>query len=116
MTIHEGWFNGPDKDIIAWTNSLTYIPIFSEDIVSKFPQIRVPSELIIGTRDRTGPGRGWKKPGIKYSLGQYQNLGKTAVARFPKGVARLHELTGLGHMPQFEDYDRFGKVFYSIIP
>lgn len=65
--------------------------------------------LIIGNRDKTGPGRGWKKAGVKRVLGNYNKLGKQAKVMLPN--ARLIELKGLGHMPQFEDYQRFQKVF-----
>lgn len=106
---HMGQLNGSDWSKVAWSNALTYSPIFSEDIVSKFSSIKTPTALIIGTRDRTGPGRGWKKSGVKYKLGQYQNLGKKALEKFPN--AKLYELKGLGHMPQFENYNRFIQKF-----
>jgi pimeloyl-ACP methyl ester carboxylesterase len=69
----------------------------------------VPTRLIIGTRDRTGPGRGWKKPGVSYLLGQYQELGKRTAAAIAD--ARLYELEGLGHMPHIEAFDRFVVEF-----
>ena len=52
--------------------------------------------LIIGTRDRTGPGRAFKKPGGTYKLGQYQVLGKEVADTLQQGT--LIELDGLGHM------------------
>ena len=85
------------------------MPIFAEDIASKFSKIDVPTHLIIGTRDRTGPGRNWKKDGVDHKLGQYQHLGKQAAQAIPN--ATLYELAGLGHMPQIEDYEKFKPVF-----
>ena len=113
LTPFKGWLNGNEWKYVAWNNALTYAPIFSEDIVSKFPKIKNETHLIIGTRDRTGPGRFWKKEGVKYKLGQYQYLGKQAHRKIKN--SKLYELKGLGHMPHFEDYKRFSKVFYSIL-
>lgn len=110
LTPFKGQLNGPDYEVVAWNAALTYGPIFNDNIVEKFPKIKAKTVLIIGTRDRTGPGRGWKRKGVKRKLGQYQNLGKDIKKENPK--LKLVELKGLGHMPQFEDYKRFAKVFY----
>ncbi len=104
---------GRDWEIVAWNNALTYGPIFNEDITTKFSSIENPVVLIIGTRDKTGPGRGWKKPGVKRVLGDYKKLGKLAQKSFMN--AKLYELPGLGHMPHFEDYNRFLPVFKKAI-
>lgn len=115
LTPFKIWRRSDIWPLIAWNNALTYGPIFSEDIVSKFPNIKTPTFLIIGTRDRTGPGRGWKKEGHEnIKLGQYQKLGKKAQRMIPG--AKLHELKGLGHMPQFEDYQKFSRAFFNIFP
>lgn len=116
LTPLKGWLNGPDWKTIAWNNALTYGPIFNDDITPKLPRLTLPTHFIIGTRDTTGPGRGWKKAGGKYKnhkLGDYKKLGKIAVAKMQN--ATLHELDGLGHMPQFEDYNRFSKVFFNVM-
>jgi pimeloyl-ACP methyl ester carboxylesterase len=110
---YKGWLNGPDWEKVAWNNALTYGPIFTEDITPKFKKIIQQTHLIIGTRDTTGPGRAWKKAGVIHKLGQYHKLGKSAKSQFKN--ATLHELPGLGHMPQFEDYERFSSVFLPII-
>ena len=106
---YSGQMRGGDWPLVAWNNALTYGPIFSEDITSKFRSIKNSVVLIIGTRDKTGPGRHWKKPGVRRKLGNYRKLGKRAKLMFPN--AKLFELKGLGHMPQFEDYKRFSRVF-----
>ncbi|HDY84772.1 hypothetical protein LCGC14_0631120 [marine sediment metagenome] len=113
ITPHIGWLNGPDKKVVAWNNALTYMPIFAEDITTKFSKISVPTSLIIGTRDRTGPGRGWKKPGVEYLLGQYQYLGQKAADLIPN--AHLYEMAGLGHLPQIEDFERFKPIFIQAL-
>ncbi len=110
LTPLKGWINGPDWKIVAWNNALTYNPIFTEDMTPKLSKITTKTYFIIGTRDRTGPGRGWKKPGVIYKLGQYQDLGKAAHKKTNESV--LYELPGLGHMPHFEDYEHFFKRYF----
>ncbi len=108
-----GMLAGKDWKIVAWNNALTYGPIFSENIVDRFSQIQSETFLIIGTRDKTGPGRGWLKEGVTRKLGEYKTLGKSA-KNMIKG-SMLIELDGLGHMPQYENYNVFIKAFYKAI-
>ena len=103
-----GQIQGPDKELVAWVNAQTYDMIFTQPVINEFKDISVPVRLIIGTRDRTGPGRNWKKPGVDYELGRYDRLGKAAARLIPD--AELYELTDLGHLPQVEDFDRFKAV------
>lgn len=110
---HIGQMTGPDWKKVAWNNALTYGPIFTEDITRLFPEIRNSVRLIIGTRDKTGPGRGWLKEGVKYKLGEYKKLALKTKISFPN--AKLYTLEGLGHMPQFEDFSRFRAVFIEAL-
>jgi pimeloyl-ACP methyl ester carboxylesterase len=103
-----GQIQGPDKEHIAWVNAKTYDMIFTQPVITEFQNISVPVRLIIGTRDRTGPGRNWKKPGVDYELGRYDRLGKAAASLIPD--AELYELNDLGHLPQIEDFERFKDV------
>ncbi|RPA58168.1 alpha/beta hydrolase [Shewanella frigidimarina] len=109
----KGMLAGGDWQVIAWNNALTYGPIFSENIVDRFSQITNKTVLIIGTRDKTGPGKGWLKEGVTRTLGDYKNLGVNT-QKLIKGSV-LIELDGLGHMPQFENYDVFIKAFHQAI-
>jgi pimeloyl-ACP methyl ester carboxylesterase len=105
----KGMLAGEDWPVVAWNNALTYGPIFSENIVDRMSQINQETFLIIGTRDKTGPGRGWLKPGVSRELGDYTQLGKST-QKLIKG-STLIELVGLGHMPQYENYPAFIKAF-----
>lgn len=105
----KGMLAGEDWPIVAWNNALTYGPIFSENIVGRLSEIKNPTVLIIGTRDTTGPGRGWLKEGVTRQLGQYNELGKNAKKQIKDSI--LIELPGLGHMPQYENYDAFMIAF-----
>lgn len=103
-----GQIQGPDKKQLAWVNALTYDMIFTQPVITEFKDLSVPVKLIIGTRDRTGPGRKWKKPGVTYELGRYDRLGKSAAKLIPD--AELYELKDLGHLPQIENFERFKTV------
>ncbi len=100
-----GWMQGPDWDKIAQVNALTYDMIFTQPVIEEFKDFTMPATLILGTRDRTGPGRGWKKAGIARELGRYDQLGAEVIARNPE--IQLITLDGLGHLPQYEDFPRF---------
>ena len=109
----KGMLAGDDWKVVAWNNALTYGPIFSENIVDRFPQIQSKTYLINGTRDTTGPGRGWLKEGVTRKLGDYTKLGKHTQSLIKDSV--LIELEGLGHMPFYEDYPAFIKAFNQAI-
>ncbi|MGY0578399.1 MAG: alpha/beta fold hydrolase [Paraglaciecola chathamensis] len=103
-----GQVQGPDKDTIAQVNALTYDMIFTQPVIDEFSHIKVPTRLILGTRDRTAPGRNWQKAGNTYELGRYDKLGERVVHTLQDG--KLYQLSGLGHLPQVEDFDRFKAV------
>ncbi len=105
----KGMLAGKDWKTIAWNNALTYGPIFSENVVDRLSQIQSETFLIIGTRDKTGPGKGWLKKGVSRTLGEYSKLGKSARDKIRGST--LFELEGLGHMPQYENYPIFAEAF-----
>ncbi|WP_404339541.1 alpha/beta fold hydrolase [Pseudoalteromonas mariniglutinosa] len=108
-----GQLHGPDKEQIAWVNAKTYDMIFTQPVINEFKHLTMPVKLIIGTRDRTGPGRNWKKNGVDYELGRYDKLAKNAAAQI-KDVT-LFELDGLGHLPHIEDFTRFKAVLKTAL-
>lgn len=108
-----GQIQGPDKELVAWVNAKTYDMIFTQPVITEFKNFTMPVSLIIGTRDRTGPGRNWKKQGVDYELGRYDQLGKSAAALIPH--SQLFELTDLGHLPHIEDFKRFKAVLLKVL-
>lgn len=104
-----GQVQGPDWKQLAWVNALTYDMIFTQPVVTDFANIKVSTTLIVGTRDRTGPGRGWMRPNVKHELGRYDLLGKQTEAIIPH--ATLHEIQDSGHLPQYEK----PKVFFKLL-
>lgn len=109
----KGMLAGDDWEIVAWNNALTYGPIFSENIVDRFSEIKSDTVIIIGTRDQTGPGKGWLKKGETRKLGNFKQLGIDTRNKIKGSV--LIELEGLGHMPHFENYNVFIEAFHQAL-
>ncbi|AIG00016.1 alpha/beta fold hydrolase [Alteromonas australica] len=105
----QGWIEGPDWDTLARVNALTYDMIFTQPVVEEFTHLNVPTTLILGTRDRTAPGRANKRDDVTRELGRYDKLGAEITARNPS--IQVIELEGLGHLPQIEDFSRFKPNF-----
>ncbi|HCD34693.1 MAG: alpha/beta hydrolase [Phycisphaerae bacterium] len=103
-----GWVNGPDWSTLAMVSARTYDMIFTGPVIEEFDDFKMPATLIIGTRDRTGPGRNWKKTGVNYELGRYDLLGAQVKKRNPN--MNVIELDGLGHLPHIEHFERFQKA------
>lgn len=104
-----GWINGPNWSHMAMVSAKTYDMIFNGPVIDEFDEFEVPVTLIIGTRDRTGPGRNWKRDGVNRELGRYDLLGKEVSARNPD--IHIIELNDLGHLPHIENFERFKAVF-----
>ncbi|WP_395803697.1 alpha/beta fold hydrolase [Archangium minus] len=114
VQMQAGWLRGPDRERISWVSSLTYDMVFTQPVVHEFPDVRVPTLLIIGQRDRTALGRAWAPESVRDSLGDYPALGRKAAAAIPG--ARLVELPGVGHVPQVEDFDRYLEALLQFLP
>lgn len=113
VDMQAGLFEGPDRAQVAWVSALTYDMIVTQPVVREFPRVRVPTLLIIGTRDRTALGRHLVPKEIGDQLGQYEVLGKQAAAAIPG--AQLVELPGIGHVPQVEAFDPFLRALSGFL-
>lgn len=108
-----GWIEGDDWDRLSKVSALTYDMIFTQPVIEEFDDFAMPVSLILGTRDRTGPGRGWKKAGITRELGRYDKLGAEVKAR--NSAISITNLEGLGHLPHIEDFSRFIPVYETLV-
>ena len=87
-------------------NAQTSDMIFTQPVVYEFEYIKVPTLLIIGTRDRTAIGKDKvQDQSIRNEMGQYQLLGKETKNKIPD--SRLVELNNVGHLQHIEAFDRF---------
>lgn len=100
------WSQAIDYPIVAMNNAQTSDMIFTQPVVYEFQNLKTPTLLIIGTRDRTAIGKNnVKDEKIREAMGQYQLLGKETQKKIPN--AQLVELDNVGHLPHIEVFDRF---------
>ncbi|MDF3130926.1 alpha/beta hydrolase [Kiritimatiellaeota bacterium B1221] len=90
---------------MAWNQALTFDMIITQPVVHQFKDLKVPTLLIIGQRDRTAIGRAAASPELAARLGDYPKLGRATQAAIPD--AELVEIEGIGHLPHIEDFPRF---------
>jgi pimeloyl-ACP methyl ester carboxylesterase len=111
--MNAGLYSGAGREAVAWTGARTHEMIYAQPVLYEFPQIKVPTTLIIGQTDRTAPGANRASPEIAKTLGDYPALGRKAAAAIPG--ATLVELPGLGHAPQVEDPATFDAALLKAL-
>ena len=114
VTIQAGWIRGPDWPRLARVSARTYDMIFTQPVVHELPRLQVPTQLIIGQRDRTALGKTKVADDLAAELGDYPALGRRAAERIPD--ARLVALEGVGHVPHYEAFDRFIEALTGFLP
>jgi pimeloyl-ACP methyl ester carboxylesterase len=100
-----GMYRGPGRQIVAWNSALLYDMIYTQPVVYEFPLLKMPTLLLIGTKDTTAIGKDAAPPEIRSRLGRYTELGKQAAQRIPG--ATLVEFPNMGHAPQMQDPQAF---------
>jgi pimeloyl-ACP methyl ester carboxylesterase len=98
-----GWLTNPDYPAVAWNSALTYDMIFTQPVCYEFPNLLMPTLLVVGSLDRTAIGKQWVSQEIRETLGNYPELAKKAAAQIPE--CRLEILENIGHVPQIEAPD-----------
>ncbi|WP_265131280.1 alpha/beta fold hydrolase [Chryseobacterium oranimense] len=108
-----GWTLHKDYPQVAWDAALTSDMIYNQPVCYEFKNIKVPTLLIIGTRDRTAIGKDRAPKDLQPKMGQYQELGK----KTQKEIAgsKLVELENVGHLPHIEVYPKFFSALYDFI-
>ena len=100
-----GWTMNPKYPVIAWNAALTSDMIMTQPVVYEFPNITIPTLLIMGQRDRTAIGKNLVAEEVRKTMGNYPELGKSTAQKI-KG-SQLVELAGVGHLPHIERFDLF---------
>lgn len=95
----------PEYPRLAHVNALTYDMIFTQPVCYEFGNIKMPTLLIIGQRDRTALGKDAVSDELKAELGDYPQLGRQTQQAIPG--SQLVELEGIGHLPPIEAYEQF---------
>jgi len=113
LNLLAGWTLHKDYPIVAWNAALTSDMVFTQPVVYEFKNIRCPTLLIIGTRDRTAIGKEKAPKDLQPLMGLYNELGKKTQKAIPN--ARLVELDNIGHLPHIEDFERFIKPLMAFL-
>ena len=101
-----GWTKSPDYPKVALVNAKTSEMIFTQPVVYEFENLKMPTLLIIGTRDRTAIGKlNVKDPIVAEKMGRYDLLGKETQKKI-KG-SELVEIANTGHLPHIEAFEKF---------
>ena len=103
----------PEYARVAWCSARLYDMIVTQPVVHDLPRIRVPTGLIIGTRDKTALGKAFAKPEVAKTMGDYTQLGKRTRDAIPG--AELVEIEGVGHIPQVEAPDRYRDALLKLL-
>lgn len=103
--LQAGWTTGADYPRVAWNAALTYDMIFTQPVFYEFENIKVPTLLIIGQRDRTALGKASVSEEVKKTMGNYPVLGQQISKRIQN--AKLVPIEGVGHLPHIEAYPQF---------
>nr|WP_238592913.1 alpha/beta hydrolase [Chryseobacterium kwangjuense] len=108
-----GWTLHKDYPQVAWDAALTTDMIYNQPVCYEFKNIKVPTLLIIGTRDRTAIGKDRAPKELQPKMGQYQEMGKKTQREIPG--SKLVELENVGHLPHIEVYPKFFTALYDFI-
>lgn len=108
-----GMYAGPDKALVAWNQALLSDMVYNQPVLYEFGQIRVPTTLLIGQKDRTAFGRALAPAHVAKTLGDYPALGKRTAQSIPNAV--LVEFEDLGHSPQVEAPARFERALLQAL-
>lgn len=103
-----GWTTAPDYNKVAWNSALLYDMIFTQPVLYEFKNIKSPTLLIIGTRDKTALGKPLVSQEVQKTMGNYAELGKKTQKAIPN--AKLVEIPNTGHLPHIESFDSFIKA------
>ncbi|WP_153399479.1 alpha/beta fold hydrolase [Chryseobacterium vaccae] len=108
-----GWTLHKDYPKVAWDAALTTDMIYNQPVCYEFKNIKIPTLLIIGTRDRTAIGKDRAPKELQPKMGQYQELGKKTQREI--AGSKLVELENVGHLPHIEVYPKFFSTLYDFI-
>lgn len=113
VTIQAGWAVGPDREYLARVSALTYDMIYTQPVVRQFSEIRVPTLLVIGQRDRTALDKSLVGDEVAQTLGNYPRLGKLAAEAITE--AELVEFEAVGHVPQYEAFEAWMQALSTFL-
>jgi pimeloyl-ACP methyl ester carboxylesterase len=93
---------------VAWAQARATDMIQAQPVIYEIDQIKVPTLLLIGEKDRTAVGRNRASPQDAEKLGNYPVLARDATKRIPG--ATLVTFAELGHAPHIEAPEEFNAT------
>jgi len=106
-----GMYRGPGKETVAWHSALTFMMIVNQPVLYEFPNLKVPTLLLIGEKDTTAIGRDLAPEPLKSALGNYRVMSLKTVKLIPG--ARLVLFPDLGHAPHVQNPQRFQNALLN---
>lgn len=103
----------PDYPRLAWNAALTYDMIFTQPVVYEFSELKMPTVLMIGQRDRTALGKNLVSERVAKTMGDYPALGRRVAQMIPD--AQLIEFEKLGHLPHIQDFPTFRNALLKAL-
>jgi pimeloyl-ACP methyl ester carboxylesterase len=100
VEMQAGMYAGAGREAVLWNQALTSDMVFTQPVVQDFPQIRVPTLLMIGERDNTAIGKAAAPQAVQARIGNYAVLGARTQQAIPN--SRLVRFPELGHSPQVQ--------------
>ncbi len=113
LEVPVGWTKHPEYPRVAWCAARTSDMVFTQPVLYEFPNLNLPTLLIIGQQDRTAIGKAWAAPEVAAKLGDYPALGKRAARAIPN--AKLVEIPEAGHLPHVQAFEAYRKALLGFL-
>lgn len=107
-------FQGGEGPRVAKASALTYQMIFREPVCYEFGQLKCPTLLIVGEKDRAAIGKNRVSDEVRSTLGLNAELAKKVAAQLPAG-SKYVVYAGVGHVPHFEVTEKFQQDLMEFI-
>jgi len=98
-----------------WVRSFvaSYYAMWGQPVVHDLPLVNKPVLFMVGTRDRTAPGRAYAKPEDRDRLGQMAERAKELAPRMRD--ARVEMFENVGHLLHLEATQRFHAALHRFL-
>jgi pimeloyl-ACP methyl ester carboxylesterase len=92
-----------------WVKSFvrSYQMIHDQPVVHEYPLVAMPTLFVMGSNDRTAPGKPYAPAELGRRMGENAENAKRIAASMPHAQVVVFE--GVGHMPHYEQPERFNR-------
>ena len=104
-------YTGEEGSLVAWNQALTSDMVFNQPVVHEFRNIKVPTLLLIGAKDKTAIGKAQAPEEVRAELGNYERLGPRTADAIEN--SELVMFPDLGHSPQVQAPDQFNGTLIA---